>query len=242
MLIIHPDTGDIYYANEAAADFYGYSLAVLENMNIDDINQLSSEEVAAERLKAANEERNFFVFKHRLADGEIRPVHVYSYPVTINDEDYLYSIIIDQTALVAAESRSRWLMIGTLGLITLGIITTTTLLVIIKRLNKNLKESEGRFRALFENSPASIMLHDKDTGEVLTANKAAWEFYGFDSLEEGVQQFIWRSKHKDSSYLYDKVTLHPLVINGQTHVMSVSIDITDMKHKEDEVTHASNHD
>ena len=55
MLIIHPITGAIYYANQAAADFYGYPLETLLQMNINDINMLSPDEVAAERLKALEE-------------------------------------------------------------------------------------------------------------------------------------------------------------------------------------------
>ena len=63
MLIIHPTTGVIYYANQAAVDFYGYDKATLLNMKIDEINTLSQEEIQLEREKALNEERNFFVFK-----------------------------------------------------------------------------------------------------------------------------------------------------------------------------------
>ena len=67
MLIIHPVTGEIYYANQAAVEFYGYPKDQLIGMNIDNINMLAPEEVATERQRAANEERNFFVFKHQLA-------------------------------------------------------------------------------------------------------------------------------------------------------------------------------
>jgi len=61
MLIIHPITGDIYYANQAAADYYGYDIETLLSMTIDQINTLTPEEVAKERLKALEEERNFFI-------------------------------------------------------------------------------------------------------------------------------------------------------------------------------------
>ena len=94
MLIIHPITGDIYYANPAAAKFYGYSLETLINMNINNINTLSPEEVAAERLLALNEEREFFIFQHLLANGEIKIVHVYSYPIDINGETYLFQLLL----------------------------------------------------------------------------------------------------------------------------------------------------
>ena len=67
MLIIHPVTGDIYYANQAAVSFYGYQRDVLLSMSIDDINTLTPEEIYSERQKSFAEARNFFVFKHRIA-------------------------------------------------------------------------------------------------------------------------------------------------------------------------------
>lgn len=162
MLIIHPQTGVIYYANQAASDFYGYPLDDLIGMNIDNINMLTPDEVAAERLRAANEERNFFVFKHRLANGDIRTVHVYSYPVQISGETYLYSFIIDQTVLATTEARNRLLIIGVLSLITLGIITTSTLMIILWRKNLKVKESEQRFKILHNASFGGMFIHDQE--------------------------------------------------------------------------------
>ena len=81
----------------AAASFYGYKLDELVEMNITDINVLSDEEVFNEMLKAKSGENNHFIFKHRLADGEIRDVDVYSGTIIINGENLLYSIIHDIT-------------------------------------------------------------------------------------------------------------------------------------------------
>ena len=134
MMIIHPDSGIIYYANQAAADFYGYSLEDLMGMNINLINTLTPEEVAAERLKALEEERNFFVFRHRLANGDIRTVHVYSYPVAINGDTYLFSIIIDQTAYTIIQNRNRIIII--LAISILIIATTLTTYLAFKRASK----------------------------------------------------------------------------------------------------------
>jgi PAS domain S-box-containing protein len=127
MLIIHPITGDIYLANQAAADFYGYTLDTLLEMNIDQINTLTTEEIAIERLKALEEERNFFIFKHRLSNNDIRTVYVYSYPVDINGETYLYSIVIDQTAFVIAQDRNRILIITVISLLVLSTVVTSYL-------------------------------------------------------------------------------------------------------------------
>ena len=47
-LIIHPDTGNIIDANKAAADYYGWSVEELKQMQIQEINTLSPETVKSE--------------------------------------------------------------------------------------------------------------------------------------------------------------------------------------------------
>jgi len=124
-LVIDPDTGVICDANQAAAEFYGYSRQQLCTMRIDEINQLTEEEIVAERRLAAEEKRNYFIFPHRLADGTMRTVEVYSTPVPIGGKTRLYSIIHDITerrkaekSLAESEERLRKaLMIETVGVL-----------------------------------------------------------------------------------------------------------------------------
>lgn len=97
MLLIDPENGQIVASNTASADFYGYSKQQLESMSIQDINTFTAEQVKAERALAESEGRNFFIFRHRLADGEVRTVEVYSRPYTFGDRPLLYSIIKDIT-------------------------------------------------------------------------------------------------------------------------------------------------
>ena len=97
MLLIDAQTGMIQYANNAASQFYGYSKQQLESMSITQINTLEPEETAREMQAAVDEQRNYFVFKHRLADGEMRTVEVLSYPVSYNNQTVLLSIIYDIT-------------------------------------------------------------------------------------------------------------------------------------------------
>lgn len=79
MLLIDPDSGLIVDANRSALRFYVYPRLV--GMNIQEINLLSPEEILAERRRALLEERNYFLFPHRLADGSVSTVEVYSSPV-----------------------------------------------------------------------------------------------------------------------------------------------------------------
>jgi PAS domain S-box-containing protein len=103
MLLIDPDSGRILDANSAAVQFYGYSWEQLSSMNIGDINQLESSEIARERERARQEERNYFVFPHRLAGGEVRTVEVYSTPIDVQRQRVLFSVIHDITDRKKAE-------------------------------------------------------------------------------------------------------------------------------------------
>jgi PAS domain S-box-containing protein len=103
MLLVEPESGAIVDTNAAAAEFYGYSHETLRGMNIGEINQLTPEEVAAERQRALEEQRNYFVFPHRLASGEIRWVEVSSTPIEAQGKSLLFSIIHDITARKRAE-------------------------------------------------------------------------------------------------------------------------------------------
>lgn len=102
MLLIEPETRRIVAANNAAEKFYGWKRSEIEKMRIDDINTLSASEIKAEMEKARKSERIYFRFKHRLANGEIRDVEVYSGKVEIDGKDYLHSIIHDITEQVNA--------------------------------------------------------------------------------------------------------------------------------------------
>ena len=99
MLLIDPASGALIDANPAAARFYGYSQDQLRKMKIQQINTLTPQEVAAERQRAAEQNRNFFIFRHRLASGEVRTVEVSSVPFIFNDKKLLFSIVNDVSEL-----------------------------------------------------------------------------------------------------------------------------------------------
>jgi diguanylate cyclase (GGDEF)-like protein/PAS domain S-box-containing protein len=107
MLLIEPETGRIKEANEQAVAFYGYPRPVLLNMSIQDINTMSPDLVAKERERALREERNYFQFTHRLANGELREVEVYSSPIANEEHVQLWSIIHDVTERKRSEEMLR---------------------------------------------------------------------------------------------------------------------------------------
>ena len=135
--------------------------------------------------------------------------------------------------------------------------------------NRHLREMQQRFRALFEHSPISIMLHDADTGEVLDANPAAWRIYGLNSVEElrqfdlwmnssylgeqaiarlrraaggQPQRFEWPGRRAGGELFWEDVSLTPVVMGGRQCVFSTALDITARKHHEDELDRVANYD
>ncbi len=127
MLLIEPITGRIVDSNPAACDFYGYSQEELRNLFIQDINMLPKEEVEQRRLMALKEKQRYFVFPHRLKNGEIKLVDVYSCPIVADGEPLLFSIIFDVTDRENYREnlyREKELMRTTLFSIGDGVVTT----------------------------------------------------------------------------------------------------------------------
>ena len=102
-LLVDPDSGRIVEANPAACAFYGYAPGVLRGLSIWDINVLGPEKTREEMRAAKEEGRRFFRFTHRLADGTLREVEVYSGPVEFAGRTLLFSIVHDVTERVRAE-------------------------------------------------------------------------------------------------------------------------------------------
>ena len=105
MLLVDPDSGGIRNANDAAAEFYGYSTSELAGMTVDDLNTLPADDVTDKRERAAARDRNYFLFEHELADGETRTVEVHSSPIELEDDALLFSIVVDVTERADYERR-----------------------------------------------------------------------------------------------------------------------------------------
>ena len=114
MMQIDPANGKIIDVNKAAIDYYGYSLKQFTHMNIKQINALSSDGTQTELKNAKKGNRNHFIFKHKLANGSLRNVEVFSSEILIDKKVTLFSIIHDindrmiaEQALLESEERYR---------------------------------------------------------------------------------------------------------------------------------------
>lgn len=108
-LIIDPESGQIFAANDAAAAYYGWTVDELKSKTIFQINTSTADEINKMMEKARTATKLEFEFKHRHANGLITNVVVYSSKVHIDGKDYLHSIIYDITEKKKAEKRIKLL-------------------------------------------------------------------------------------------------------------------------------------
>lgn len=165
-----------------------------------------------------------------------------------NDE---YRVNLPERGLRWVRGVARPEMLSDESVLWHGYLTDTTA---IKEIEEAHRESEERFRALYENSPVSIIIHDQDSGAIMDANNTAYLSYGFSSLEElqasnfwleppysqadalewihkaveeGPQTFEWKNCKKTGEIFWEQIRLVPITINKAKYIMATTIDITD---------------
>ena len=104
ILLINPDLGTIEDANPSAARFYGWPLEEMRGLKVREINVISEEKIRSEMQKTLSERKNFFTRQHRLHDGTIRDVEIYSGPIELEDKTLLYALVNDITDRRIAEN------------------------------------------------------------------------------------------------------------------------------------------
>ncbi len=102
-LIIDPQTQKILDANKAAEKFYGYTIDELKKKKISTINTLTVSQIYREIEKAVTLQKNAFVFQHKMANGRVRDVEVFSGPLNFQGKKVVYSIVTDITNRLKAE-------------------------------------------------------------------------------------------------------------------------------------------
>lgn len=187
MLLINPETGQIEDANYASSDFYGYSIDKLKSLNISEINQLSEREILAEMGDTKKSQKKYFNFKHRLANGQIQDVEVYSTAITFDNADKLISIILDITNRKNAEAKVKNINTELSETITELNSINKVLKDIneeLKQSNKALQDEREQFLSILNSIPENIYVADIDTHIILFANKHLTKAIGRDITGE----------------------------------------------------------
>jgi len=107
MALIDPILGVFVDVNEATTKFYGYTNQEMKGKKVSEINVLTDEELQVVFNKALKEEINFFQFRHKLKNNEIRDVQIYSGKIYLGEKELLYSIIHDNTQELLNEKKLK---------------------------------------------------------------------------------------------------------------------------------------
>lgn len=219
MLIIDVNTGEIEHANSAAAKFYGYSKLQLESMNIMQINTLSENQTFDKMDEALHNHNNNFIFDHRLKNGEIRTVEVYSCPHFEDGKELLFSIIHDITDKKLLESKNKsqyYIILFTLSSFILFLLLFSILLFNkskkLKLKNKQVK-TFNELQETFINSYNSIIYLKDEKLNYVFLNNAALNLFNKKSNEvkgKNVYSLTDSSLYADWSNKTDREVLDKL--------------------------------
>ena len=128
-----------------------------------------------------------------------------------------------------------------------------------KKVEEALRESEERFRAIAEVSPASIGVVDAETGAFLFVNPAYEKTYGYEPGEllgkfsldifqnaadrdqllqifqdrGNINGYELKMKRKDGSSFWGLISIRPINYSGKPALLGISIDITERKQVEE---------
>lgn len=231
MLIIETETLKIDDANTAACDYYGYSREEILNMKITHINILSREEILKEMDKAREEGRKYFRFKHRLSNGEIRDVEVYSGPIKVEGKIFLFSVIHDTVEKIRLE---RDFIINKAYFDSLFNNSPEAIAIVDK--DFRVLNINKTFQEVFQYDLREIK--GKDMTQVLCVEELYDDSFNFRrSISAGkfVKEEV-RRKKKDGQLIDVLLLGFPLVIEGKTiGAYLIYSDISEVKAKEEQI-------
>lgn len=103
MLLIDQESRLIVEANQAAANYYGYSLSGMRGMPFEQIGELTVAELDRQRRESLQNAGVFCSVQHRRAGGELRSVEVHSTYIVESGRPLIFSIVIDVSTRQKAE-------------------------------------------------------------------------------------------------------------------------------------------
>jgi diguanylate cyclase (GGDEF)-like protein/PAS domain S-box-containing protein len=231
MLLVEPKRGLIVEANPAAVSYYGYPQEELIGRSIEQINTLAWEETALERKRALDPERNNFIFRHRLASGELRDVEVYFSRIDANGGPLVFSIVHDVTGLKQAQEDLR-----ASEAIYRSVFRTSLDAVSINRLsdgmfvdvNRKFLESLGYKRAEIIGKTSlelNFWVNRVAREQLLTAVRE----------KSPVQHFEVQLRKRNGELFWGLTSASEVEIDGIAYLVSVMKDISDVKQAEERI-------
>jgi two-component system, cell cycle sensor histidine kinase and response regulator CckA len=143
-----------------------------------------------------------------------------------------------------------------------GVVLVFRDVTLRRRAQRQLEESEARYRLLFESNPAPMWVYEVGTLAFLAVNHAATAHYGYTAEEflgmtlrdirppEDVPELLadtriptetlhtdgpWRHRKKDGTIIFAEITAHPIQFGNAKARLVMANDITDRKALEEQL-------
>ena len=224
ILLINPETSKIENANQAAIQFYGWSHEELCNKYLYDINLLPKKEILNRIAHAIKSNQNHLFFTHKIANGEIREVEVFSGPIKFRNSVLLYSNIYDITEHKKAEKTIAMLAQAVRSVSEFLCITNIEKEIIFVN-NAFLKAYQYEENELIGNT-IELIFSSKNQTDIINIIRR-------ETLKEGWSGEI-KSVKKDGSEFYINLSTSKIIDdNGVViGIIGVAKDITEIKNAE----------
>ena len=222
IILLEPDTGNIIDANHAAADFYGWSVEQLKQMHIQQITNVSSDEVMVNMDKIRASKQNQFLFRHRRADGSIRDVEVFSNKIELEGKDILYAIIHDVTERILAEHQLHKLSV---------VVEQSPAIVVITDPDGNIEYVNPMFVEVTGYSAEEARGQNPRILKSGLMSKKVYEELWQTILSGGVWSGELQNKKKNGEFYWDQAVISAIrnKENVITNFVAVKVDITEQK-------------
>ncbi|WP_242012467.1 ATP-binding protein [Pseudodesulfovibrio cashew] len=104
MLVVDPETGSLLDVNKAAEGFYGYDRKTLLTTTVYELNKVTDSTVRKRLNGVSADNLRSFQSRHRLADGRLRDVEVYTGPFMLHGKKRIISVVLDITERLLGEA------------------------------------------------------------------------------------------------------------------------------------------
>lgn len=225
ILLLNSDNAKIEGANPAACNYYGWTHSELCSKSIYDFSTIDKDQIGNWLQTVKTEFQNHLFSQHRLANGEIKEVEIYSSPINISNKIMIYSVIRDITDQRNAELQLRKLS-KAVEQSPIGICITDPD-GIIEYINPQITRLTGFLEDELLNKDAIIF----GTGEKSNLEHInLWQTIRNGNIWSGE----FHNKKKNGKRYWESDTISPIFdATGQiTHFLSIKEDITDRKRAE----------
>lgn len=221
-LIIDRETLAIVDANKAAEEFYGWPVKELTQMDITGIHNSSKLEIKETLEKIHSLKKGHYEFEHRLKDGSVREVEVFSSQIQIAGKSFVHSIIHDLTDKRKNEETIRLLSKS---------IEQSPITVVITNDKGVIEYVNPRFTQITGYSSKEVLGKNP---RILKSGEHDIAFYKnmWDTVLEGRE---WNgeilNKKKSGELYWEQASISPLIDeNGTiTHMVGIKEDITEKR-------------